>query len=759
LDAWNDAPAAAVTSASQQEDNVNQLWFDKLHEALGKTLSRRTALAGLAGGGLAATLAIAGRDEARGTGSRDLPVGAPGSSGPAPAGAEILWDTWGVPHVYAEDAPGLFYAFGWAQAHNHGDLLLQLYAQARGQGAEFYGENFVDWDRLVRSMGFHERGAIWYEAQSPDFLTNIDAFVAGINAYAEQHPDRLNDGAKAVLPIVGPDVLAHLAGVFYYFLGALSGVLGVQAAGSTPGSNGWAVAPSRTADGHALLLANPHLPWDGKFTFFEAQLSAPGIYDAYGAALVGCPVLTIAFNDDLGWTHTSNTIDAGDLYLLTVEGDGYRFDGEVLPFEHRTETIKVRQEGGTLREETLEVRRSVHGPVVEIEGNTIAVRLAAVDDWSSAAGVAEQWWDMGRATDLAEFEAALRRVQLPFFTVIYADREGHVLNLFNGQVPIRPAGELDWSGPVPGDTSATLWTEIHPYDDLPKVIDPTSGWVQNSNSPPWYATYPLALDPADYPPYMAPRYLHWRERRGIRVLEENPWLTLDRMVELQHSTRMELADHVLDDLVAAARRSGNATAKQAADVLIAWDRQALASSTGTLLFILWAQTLQSPDYEHLSDLFSTPWDPTEPLTMPSGLADPDRAVQALTAAADQMQALFGRLDVAWGDVARLRRGVVDLPASACDGDPFGALRVLWLDYSTLETTKQIVVNGGDSYVAAVEFGETVRARVLLTYGNATQPDSPHFGDQLVLSANGEMRTAWLTREEIEANLEEHETLG
>ena len=525
------------------------------------------------------------------------------------------------------------------------------------------------------------------------------------------------------------------------------------------GSNGWAIAPSHTADGHALLLANPHSSWDGAETFFEAQLSAPGVYDAYGATLVGIPVLGFAFNDHLGWAHTANTLDAGDLYLLTLEGDGYRYDDEVLPFETRTETIKVRQEDGTLREDTLEVRRSVHGPVVELDDDVIAVRMAAIDDWSSAAGALEQWWDMGRATNLAEFEAALRRLQLPYFTVIYADREGHILNLFNGHVPVRPVGEIDWSEPVPGDTSATLWTEIHPYDDLPRVLDPPGGWVQNSNCPPWYTTSPLALDPADFPPYMAPQFLSWRERRGIRMLEENPHISLERLVELKYSTRMELADQVLDDLVAAARQTGDATAREAADVLAAWDRQALAASTGTLLFILWAQAVRRT--EDWFDLFSTPWDPADPLTMPSGLADPDRAVQGLTEAADQVQALFGRLDVPWGEVARVQRGSVDLAANGCEGE-FGVFRVLRLDFydlSTLEKTKEVAADGGDTYVAAIEFGETVRAQVLLTYGNASQPGSPHVGDQLVLSANGEMRTAWRSREEIEANLEAREELG
>jgi acyl-homoserine-lactone acylase len=221
---------------------------------------------------------------------------------------------------------------------------------------------------------------------------------------------------------------------------------------------------------------------------------------------------------------------------------------------------------------------------------------------------------------------------------------------------------------------------------------------------------------------------------------------------------MEVADRVLDELTTAALRSGNATANEAAEVLAGWDRQSLPTSTGALLFSFWLQGMELSDPFLLSDLFRTPADPDEPLTTPSGLKDPDKAVQALTAAADQMQALFGRMDMPWGDVARLRRGSVDLPANGFEGDPFGVFRVLFFDYSTLESSKQISTFGGDTYVAAVEFSDPVQARVLLTYGNASQPDSPHIGDQLTLSAKGEMRTAWRTREEIEANLEARETL-
>jgi acyl-homoserine-lactone acylase len=173
--------------------------------------------------------------------------------------------------------------------------------------------------------------------------------------------------------------------------------------------------------------------------------------------------------------------------------------------------------------------------------------------------------------------------------------------------------------------------------------------------------------------------------------------------------------------------------------------------------MFWTQAFQVPD-DVSSGPFRIPWDPTKPLTTPSGLTDLDRAVQALTMAAGQMQSLFGRLDVPWGEVARLRLGSVDLPANGCSGDPFGAFRVLDFDISTLASTKQVVANGGDSYVATVEFGETVRAQVLLTYGNASQPGSPHIGDQLALAAKGELRPAWRTRDEILAHLEARDVI-
>ncbi len=689
------------------------------------------------------------------------PAATPLAHAPAP-GTEILWDTWGVPHVFAPDAPSLFYGYGWAQARNHGDLLLRLYAQARGEAASLFGEAYLPFDVTARTLDFPGYGERWLAEQDPAFRANLDAFAAGINAYAAAHPEAIADEVEPVLPVSAADTLAHTARLFASFLA------GADAACSTAvhvapwggGSNGWAVAPPHAAGG-TLLLANPHLAWGGMHTFFEAQLSAPGVYDVYGATLLGIPAPAIAFNDRLGWTHTVNTLDGCDIYLLDAVDGGYRVDGETIPYESTSATIQVRQEDGALRDESVSMRLSEFGPVFDVEGAPVAVRMPMFTDAATASGSLAQWWEMGRAQDLPAFEAALARQQLPLFTVIYADADGHVMSLFNGQAPVRPGGTwADWQQPRAGDTFADRWTAIEPYEALPKVLDPPSGWVQNSNSPPWYATYPLALDPADFASSLAPEFMLWRERRGIRLLDENPGLTLERMIALKHDTGMELADRVVDDLVAAARDAGDADAIRAAEVLDGWDRSANPDSAGAVLFSAWVAALPPEDLglgagefaTPLSGIFATAADPAAPLSTPDGLADPAGAVAALVAAAQQVESTFGRLDVAWGDVFRLRLGPVDEPANGAPGDPLGVFRTLFFDESGTAVA-------GDTYIAAVEFGDETRARVLMTYGNASQPGSPHVGDQLALSAAGELRPAWRTRAEIEANLAEVERLG
>jgi len=666
-----------------------------------------------------------------------------------PTSTEILWDTYGIPHIYGKDTQSTFQAFGWAQMQSHGNLLLRLYGQARGRAAQYWGEEYLESDRWVQLMGIPERASSWYEAQSPAFRTNLDAFAAGINAYAKAHPDLIDDELEVMLPVEPVDILAHGQRVlhFTFVVNPESINDNVEKIGdkSNPkGSNGWAIAPSRSASGKAMLLANPHLPWSDLFLWYEAQLTAPGI-DAYGATLVGIPVLAIAFNDNLGWTHTVNTHDGWDTYELQLVDGGYRLDGKVRAFQNEEKTLQVKQDNGTLRSEKLVVQHSMHGPVVaQKEGKALALRVVGLDQ----PGALEQWWDMARAKNLTQFEAALKRLQLPMFTVMYADRDGHIMHLFNGQVPIRAQGNFeDWEGIIPGNTSKTLWTKTHPYRDLPRIVDPPSGWLQNANDPPWTTTFPRALNPDQYPPYMAPRGpMDFRAQRSARMLDEDKRISFEEMVKYKHSTRMELADRILDDLIPAARKYGDESARRAADVLEAWDRQADADSRGGVLFAQWVEGMDFPA------AFATPWKEESPRTTPDGLADPQTAVKVLAIAAAKVEAAYGALDVAWGDVFRLKSGGKDLPANGGPGN-LGIFRVLNFA-PTPDGHFQSV--DGDSYIAAIEFSNPVRAMTLTSYGNATQPSSPPIGEQLQLFARKELHPVWRSRQEIIAHLEQRQ---
>lgn len=669
-----------------------------------------------------------------------------------PPRTEILWDTWGVPHVYSPDADSLMYAFGWAQMRAHGDRVLRLYGEARGRAAEYWGPEHLGSDRRVRTLELPELGRQWANDQEEPFRGYLEAFVAGMNAYAEAHPDRIDEARTVVLPIQPTDVFAHVLRTIHVSFVAQGDLQGAQRWRQRAGSNAWAVGPSRSASGNAMLLTNPHLPWGDQFTWFEAQLVGPG-FDAYGAALLGMPFPGVAFNDHLGWTHTNNPIDAADLYRLRLVDGGYAWNGDTRSFNTDTKTLKVKQDGGTMRTDTLVVRRSVHGPVVAQRGDeALALRIAGL----SQSGLFEQYWRMLRATTLSQFEAALRRLQNPFFNTVYADSDGHILYHFGGRVPDRRYGDWSyWQGIVPGDTAATLWKSVHSYEDLPRVVDPPSGWVQNANEPPFTATLPPRVDPSEVPAYMAPRepqpsaFSIFRPQRSIEMVDGDSSITFEELQAYKNDTRMAAADRLLDDLIPAARQSGNDRAQRAAAVLDQWNRTADAESQGSVLFATWLRAMAGNEAP-----FETPYRPDAPRTTPDGLANPGAAVRTLARVARKVESQHDSLDVPWGAVYRLVGPNGSYPASG-GNDLFGLFRVLWFNDSQDGRRRAV---GGDSYVALTEFTEEgVRARAVLPYGNASQPGSPYRGNQLQMYAEKEMRPVWLSRDSVRAHLERRTT--
>lgn len=690
----------------------------------------------------------------------------------APRRAEILWDQYGVPHIFAQERASMFYAEGWAQMRGQASLLLRLYGESRGRAAEYWGPSHLELDRWVQLNGVPELAQKWYAAQDPTFRGYLDAFAQGMNDFAKAHPEAINPDLKIVLPVSGVDVVEHsLRAVHFMYMGSrermqreVNQLLKSRAASGqkvatltspvsspldesmleAPGSNTWTIGPSRTASHHAMLVINPHLAWgDTFYRYMEVHMVAPD-YDLYGAPQIGFPTPVIGFNRNTGWGRTVNTIDTVDFYELTVRDGKYELDGGLKDFDRSTKTLKIKQPDGSFKEETLGIKRSVHGPVVfDDQGLVVAMSVAGLD----RPKMLEQWFRMGEAQNLEQFKDALRMMAVPMWNANYADADGHIMIVFDGLVPRRKTGDnAFWAKVVPGNTSKTLWDGYLSYDELPKSLDPPSGFNQNTNEPPWSMTLP-ELDSTKYPAYIAPEFtLAYRTKRSLRMLSEEPAFTYEKLLADKHSTRMEMADAILPDLLEAAQSATDPDSKAAAAVLARWDRQTEIYSRGAVLFEMFAERYFSGN---VNSKVRVKFDPLRPLETGYGLADPTGALKSLALAAADCRATYGALDVPWGEVYRFASGKADLPGNG-GSSLTGVFRTI--AYGRKQGA-QIYATHGESFVCAIEFASAQRAECALSYGNSSEPGSIHGEDQLPLIMQKKLHPVWRDRSDVEKHLE------
>ncbi len=729
-------------------------------------------------------------------------IGALGVVHPAHAstGAVIAWDTYGIPHIYGPDLLTVVRGLGYAEMENHAETLLGNIANARGRSAEYFGAgangaNLAN-DIQVRTENIPARAIDWLARGGLFQSAVIGAFAAGVNEYAARHGDTIDPSFRRVLPFVPTDVTADEQNTVHFTfmpeqdnLPALISAWqtgGITAANAlarsfTPGgSNGWAIAPSKSATGNAILMGNPHLPWGnnqpvpglGLYQWMEANLvigdpAAPGGDPPRGGFLGGA-VLGIGFNDDLGWTHTNNTIQNTNLYQVTLNADGtYDFGGGTRPLDHRADIVKVRASDGSLQSQTIDIYATVQGPLVARNGTkALALRVAGLDQPS----LVTQYWGMIASHNLGEFILANSFLQMPFFNVIYADRDGHVMYVFGGRQPVRRGGVWgDYAGILDGSDPTLVWSTTLDWLELPRAIDPPGGFVANSNDPPWTSSFPEVPtdDPANFAAWISPQLMDMRPQHGSRFLLSQAKFTTDQILSGKEQTGMLLADRVLPDLLLAATASGNRTAAAAAAVLAAWDHTADATAKGAVLFERWWDIVsQDPaiakddtiNFYSPHPKFRVGWSASQPLDTPTGLADAASCVPDLVEAAGQVQAEYGALDVAWGDVHRTVLVTHDAtlqtaiplsndPESGPD-DPFGPIRVV-NPFPAPNGTSDLWSYGGDGYVQLVEFTpQGAKARVLLGYGNASRPGSPHVTDQLPAFNAKTLLPAWRTQHEV-----------
>jgi acyl-homoserine-lactone acylase len=357
----------------------------------------------------------------------------------------------------------------------------------------------------------------------------------------------------------------------------------------------------------------------------------------------------------------------------------------------------------------------------------------------------EQWLRMTQAKSFAEFRKILAMNELPMFNICYADRAGNIFYLWNGTVPNLPHAA---HGPeaVPAARTADLWTRFHATEELPQLANPPGGYVQNCNSPPFFTNLAAPLDPEKFPPHFRPNDVSLRSQHSLGLIHNDKKLTLEEVRELKHSPKMLVAERVKDDLIAAVRATQPTSQIEAAlKVLADWDNTVAAESRGATLFDRWWDKY----YDNGAGKFAVAWSAAEPVATPRGLADKERAVKTFVEALAEVNELYGRPDVSWGETHRIRKGNVDLPLGGGSGLA-GCFRVLGFRQ---DADGKQVANGGDSWVFVVEFSQPPRAYTVVAYSQSEIEGSPHYSDQAALFSANQMKPAAFTDAQIEAQLE------
>jgi acyl-homoserine-lactone acylase len=688
---------------------------------------------------------------------------------------EIRRTEYGVPHILGENYRAAGFGLGYVQAEDYTDQLLRLLVGARGELAKALGPDHVESD--VRSRQRHAIAVATYDHVDERVRAIKEGFAEGVNHFIRTHPDRVPEWAEPVF--TGHDVAARDIGwadasSVRRFVRALEEGNDPLVApddyesrpqqhtapeeigtGHTPdpGSNAWALAPERTVDGHAILVRNPHLNWQAGY--YEAQLTVPGTINFYGDFRVGGPFTTIGgFNRYTGFSTTNNNPPSHEIYALEVDpnhSDHYMLDGASHPIHREVFEIEFKNGPGystTLREA---LTTSI-GPVIHRGHGYVYVVKAGNH---GAFRVGEQFLGLMLATNLDEFEEAMRVRAHPYSNFTYADREGNIHYVWSGTVPLLPHAAGGDTLAIPARTSKDVWSRLVPYETLPALTNPRGGYLRNENDPFHLTNLFEPIQDDHLPDYFPEASLRLRSLHGLELLHNDRRFTLEEVAAAKHSMRMLLAERVKQDLLDAVRRAEiSPDVAAAADVLARWDDSVAPDARGAVLFKHWWQHYRRlagsgvMPVEQDPALFRTIWTIDNPLESPRGLADPSAAVTALAEATMETRDRWGSLDVAWGAVHRARLADVDLPVGGCHG-ALGCIRVLW--FGDDEDGKQ-VVRGGDGWTFAVEFGDVPRGFSVNAYGQSSDPASPHHTDQLEMFVDHEMKPIRFTEEDIRANV-------
>lgn len=683
----------------------------------------------------------------------------------------ITRDDWGIPHVRGRTDADAVFGVMYAQAEDDFNRVETNYLNSMGRLAEAEGEGAVYSDLRMKLFIDPDSMKVMYAASPAWLKTLMAAYADGLNYYLYKHPEVKPRVIRHFEPwmaltfsegSIGGDIervnLRQLEA--FYGNDGKGPEIPVALAQSGPpaepgGSNGMAIAPSNTVAHHALLLINPHTSF---FFRAELQMASDEGLNAYGAVTWGQFFVYQGFNNRTGWMHTSSGVDNIDEYLETVVRKGdrlyYRYGTGERPFTVSRITVPYRTATGMAKKE-FTVYRTHHGPIVrQADGKWVSIRLM-----QEPLKALIQSYTRTKSKTYKEFRQTMELHTNSSNNTIFADADGDIAYFHSNFIPKRDT-RFDWTRPVNGSDPATEWHGVLSIDETPHLLNPPNGWLYNTNNWPWSAAGAYSPKKGDYPAYVERGGESPRGRHAIRVLENRKDFTLNSLISAAYDSYLPAFADLIPSLVRAYDQVPAADplrAKLAEQIaaLRTWDFRWSTRSVPTSLAVFYGEALGS----RVGDSFLT-------AEMSEGDTSVDRVpaeqrIQALAAASDRLASDFGSWRTPWGDINRFQRVTGDIVQPFSDARPsipVGFTSSRWGSLASFGArpypgTRKWYGTSGNSFVAVVEFGDSVRARAVSAGGESGNPASPHFNDQAPRYSTGDLRDVYFYPSQLKGHTE------
>ncbi len=649
-----------------------------------------------------------------------------------PADIKIARDSWGVPHIFGNTDADVAYGLAWAHAEDDFKTIQITLLAGKQMLGSHLGKQGAAADYIVGLIRARKQAQEHFTDLSPAYQKVLRAYVAGLNAYARAFPAEVL--VKNSFPVTEYDALAGAILSISVFSGldrTVKQILGdkiPEIPQKAEGSNAFALNSKKTKDGNTYLNINSHQPFEGPQAWYEAHLVSNEGWNCLGGLFPGGTSVFLGVNENLGWSHTVNHHDKMDVYQLQLNPSNklqYKFDGQWLNLEEEKVSLKVKGLPIAIKKK---VWWSKYGPTLFTKsGKAYAMRYAALFEVRSL----EQWYHMNKAQNFSQFKAAMEMTAIPGFNTIYADKADTIFYVSNGKIPFRNKN-YNWATTLPGDTSATLWQSFHPFAHLPQVLNPSSGYVFNTNNTPYNAS--AAADNVlkqNYDPTMGIEEIeNNRSMRFMELIAQFDRLSYDDFKRIKYDVQYPAKFAFPLDL----NEIGNIKAGDYPELssminnLQSWDRQGLPDSKGAAIFAM----LYYYSRMHYA--------PEQPNSKKMSQAE---IINGLQFVKKYFSTHFNNTEPSLGQLLQLKRGNVSLPVP---GMP-DVLAAMYGEKQKDGTFKAVV---GDSYISLVQFSKNQLPIIetVINYGASSHANSPHYTDQMPLFVAQKTKKMTLDKNEV-----------